>query len=75
MKFDDLSNLCGEISRPLSKIIFLLMFFNSICLGIFTIEPKEGEALNTDFKMKAAEGWSDADGDALNYQFAYKKDE
>ena len=34
-----------------------------------------GEALNTDFKMSATEGWSDADGDALKFQFSYTKED
>ena len=38
------------------------------------VEPSVGEALNTNFKLAATEGWSDADGDALQYQFAYTRD-
>ena len=38
------------------------------------VTPLVGEALNTDFKMSATEGWSDADGDTLQYQFGYTKD-
>lgn len=30
--------------------------------------------MNTDFEMNAVEGWSDADGDTLRYQFAYIRD-
>ena len=43
-------------------------------LGVFTVTPLVGEALNTNFKMSATEGWSDADGDTLQYQFAYTSD-
>ena len=30
--------------------------------------------MNTDFVLSATEGWSDADGDTLQYQFAYTTD-
>ena len=36
--------------------------------------PSSGEALNTDFKMSATQGWSDPDGDTIKFQFAYKSD-
>ena len=42
---------------------------------MFGISPSHGEALNTNFEMKASEGWSDADGDALKFQFSYTTDE
>ena len=37
--------------------------------------PSNGEALTTEFELKASEGWSDADGDALKFQFSYTKED
>ena len=41
---------------------------------MLAVEPSFGEALKTDFKMSATGGWTDPDGDTLQYQFAYTKD-
>ena len=40
--------------------------------GLFEVSPRVGEALNTNFQMRATSGWSDPDGDALVFQFSYK---
>ena len=49
------------------------IFFYS--LGLFSVTPSNGEALTTEFEFKASEGWSDADGDALKFQFSYTKED
>ena len=40
-------------------------------LGEFAVSPLSGEALNTNFKLSALEGWSDPDNDELKFQFSH----
>ena len=37
------------------------------------MSPSSGEALNTNFKMSALEGWADPDNDELSFQYSYKQ--